>query len=122
VRQIYYAALGDHGGFCDVARSPGWPGNTRVFKGVVCPMRRLDGLGLIDCDAIVLDVEGFEYRIILRALETIRESWPAICVETAYPGLHRVLTEMGYRLAARPADNYLFVRTAEELTRLLSRD
>ena len=44
---VYYAALGDHGGFCDVARSPGWP-----------PTPDRDGLSLGGASGNYLFVRG----------------------------------------------------------------
>lgn len=49
-------------------------------KGVI-PTIMIDDLSLRDCDLICLDVEGFEYNVLLGATATIRNLRPIICLE-----------------------------------------
>jgi FkbM family methyltransferase len=45
------------------------------------PVEMIDGLGLISCDCIVLDVEGYEVEALKGARQTIERCRPAIHVE-----------------------------------------
>ncbi len=64
----------------------------------------IDGLGLKSCDAIVLDVEGWEVEALVGASETIAQFRPVIHVEELPENAARIAAHMKflrYRLAAR---------------------
>jgi FkbM family methyltransferase len=45
------------------------------------PTLRIDDLGLIECNLIHLDIEGYEYFALLGAIETIKRCSPIITIE-----------------------------------------
>lgn len=51
-------------------------------------IRTLDSYNIVDVDLIKVDVEGFEYSVIMGAEETIRKNKPTVVVEYHEP-LHR---------------------------------
>lgn len=53
------------------------------------PVFRLDDLKLNDCGLIFLDVEGFEYEVLLGSIETIKKYKPTIFLEVCPPWLGR---------------------------------
>lgn len=59
------------------------------FGGEKVNMITIDSLNLSDCDFIKIDVEGFEYGVILGAIETIKKYKPVIFYEFA----DKVMTE-----------------------------
>lgn len=56
-------------------------GTTFVEPGGDVPTMRVDDLGLDDCGLIYLDVEGYEYRGLRGAVETLRRCRPVVAVE-----------------------------------------
>lgn len=81
------------------------------------PMFRIDDLGLRDCDAIVLDLEGYEFFALLGAMETIAHSYPLIVVEENkkargqgfQPGaLALLLGAHGYKQREKQGENLIF--------------
>lgn len=76
------AVLGETSGSVSMTRD-------KPFSGVhyVTPeagpirMLRVDDLGLTRCDALVLDVEGYEFPVIKGAYETIQRFHPTIVIE-----------------------------------------
>ncbi len=83
------AALGYHRGLVsavqerrDGNREREWhSGVTHVVPGGHIPTFRIDDLQLTTCDAIMLDVEGYELFALQGAEETIARCRPVICVE-----------------------------------------
>ena len=61
----------------------------------------LDSFNLKDIDLIKVDTDGFEYKIIQGALETIRRSWPMLVIEQGYYDKKETLKfcveELGYK-------------------------
>lgn len=53
------------------------------------PMFTIDSLNLNSCDLIQLDIEGYEYKALLGAVETIKAFNPVICVEVVDEYLSR---------------------------------
>lgn len=77
------AALGDEPGFAeiDVVKASN-VGAHRIAPGTGdIPIIRIDDLPLSACDAIWLDIEGYELAALKGAEETIRKFFPAISIE-----------------------------------------
>jgi FkbM family methyltransferase len=81
------------------------------------PMLRIDDLGLTDCDALVLDLEGFEFFALLGATQTIMRSRPLIIVEENKKSRGRgfqpgavalLLNSLDYRQRATVGENIIF--------------
>ena len=83
----YHAALGDARGLVGTSRvrRDGKPnsheGITHIAGDGVIPTLRLDDLGLVTCDLIVLDVEGWELFALRGARETLRRCRPLVSAE-----------------------------------------
>ena len=70
----------------------------------VAEQTTIDALGLDDCDAIILDVEGYEVQALTGARETITRCSPVLHVEElprAAQGIHEFMRGIGYRLRAK---------------------
>lgn len=79
----------------------------------------IDSRGYDDVDFIQLDIEGFEHQAVLGAMETIKKSWPVICLELkgigkryGYPDEDTIalLESIGYTIRARIHRDIVFVR------------
>lgn len=73
----------------------------------------VDSLGLTDCDAIILDVEGYEVEALKGAAETIARCSPVIQVEElvrSAAAIRAHLTSIGYRPVARVRKDWIYVR------------
>lgn len=55
----------------------------------VVPMFTIDSLNLPNCDLIQLDIEGYEFKALSGAIETIKAFKPVICVEVVDEYLSR---------------------------------
>lgn len=75
------AALGDYDGKCDVVLEGGNSGMWRVTPGDSIEMHTLDSYFMDEVDLIKIDAEGYEGKVIKGAIETIRESRPAVLFE-----------------------------------------
>jgi len=80
----------------------------------------IDRFGYDDVDFLQLDVEGFEHFAILGAMETIKRSWPVICLELKGIGKRyghpdedtiNLLESIGYTIRARIHRDIVFVRS-----------
>lgn len=74
----------------------------------VIPQVRIDDLGLPACDAIQLDVEGFELPVLMGAMETIGRFHPVISIETCHPPHRELLQGLGYSEVARNVSDTIF--------------
>lgn len=81
------------------------------------PMLRIDDLGLQDCDAIMLDLEGYEFFALIGAMETIGRCRPLLIVEQNKkarsqgfePGaIQALLRAQNYRHTATAGENLVF--------------
>jgi FkbM family methyltransferase len=92
--QPLVAHVVDIGGF-HIAQSPG-----------VIPMFAIDSLNLQNCDLLQLDIEGYEYRALQGAVETIKKFKPVICVEIVDEYLIRYNNTQGEVLQLLEELNY----------------
>jgi FkbM family methyltransferase len=82
------------------------------------PMLRIDDMGLTDCDALILDLEGYEFFALLGAMETIGRTHPLIAVEENKKSrgqgfdagaIKTLLGAHGYKLRDKhPGENLIF--------------
>lgn len=93
-------------------------GQHRVGKGQLVPTFRIDDLGLVDLDAIFLDVEGFEIPALQGAVKTIARCRPVIMAEEnrrvvdqgfRIGDLGRLLAGFGYRKIAAVNEDLVFI-------------
>lgn len=112
------AALGHQNGSTDLERQPDNVGAHQINGSGPIPIMRVDALALNACDLIYLDVEGYEWRALLGAMETIRTYRPVIAFEdkslsakygTPKGHIETVLGGMGYRLHSRPGNDVVMV-------------
>lgn len=108
--EAFNCALGEHGGHCKISRNPINVGATRIQdeSETAHPMIRIDDLGLSDCDAIQLDCEGYELKVLMGAQRTIEKTKPVIATETVFPGTYDFLSDLGYKKVASPAGGIVF--------------
>lgn len=64
------------------------------------PVYRIDDLELTSCDLIQLDTEGYEYKILLGAANTINLYRPLISVEDSNEKIRQYLAVLGYKEVA----------------------
>lgn len=78
-------ALGDHDTTARMNITEGNTGHTHIDPGSIgsgdITVVKLDNLGIDDVDYIKMDCEGFEYRVIQGAEQTIKRCRPVIVVE-----------------------------------------
>ncbi len=92
-------------------------GPRAVLDGVLksVPQLRLDDLHLAHCDAIILDVEGYETEVIVGAAETIRRCKPSLIVlETVSNETRQLLETEKYDLQPKTAADFHFVKREED--------
>jgi FkbM family methyltransferase len=95
-------------------RPHGTAGSWRIDPegSMTCELATIDSLGLADCDAIILDVEGFEVDVLIGAAETIARCKPVIQVEEldrSAEAIRAHLAGLGYREAARVRKDGVYV-------------
>ena len=79
----------------------------------------IDSLNLTGCDLIQLDIEGYEYKALLGAKNTIQKYKPVLCVEFCEKWLNRynddsekvllLLNELGYSQVGEYGVDKIFV-------------
>lgn len=69
----------------------------RSTKGSMVPTFRIDDMMLPECDLIQLDTEGYEYKILLGAMNTIETFKPTIIVEDTNSSIEDFLFQYDYR-------------------------
>lgn len=67
----------------------------------------LDKLNLPKVDAIQLDVEKYETKVLKGAIETIKKYKPTICIETYNLESQELLLLLGYQVVDRAARDYV---------------
>jgi FkbM family methyltransferase len=63
------------------------------------PVQRIDDMGL-NPDFVKLDVQGFEYAVLMGTLETLRRARPVLFVETPTEATYDLMAEEGYHPTA----------------------
>lgn len=97
----YNAALGDDRKLVNLTvPPPSNPGMFSVYESTMhkntIPQLRIDDLGLIDCDLIMLDVEGHELPALKGGFDTIENFKPVICLESSNDQIESFLAKLGY--------------------------
>ncbi len=82
----HHLAVGNANQFVTIGDDPTREGNTgarfiRLGTGDV-QMIPVDDLGLVNCNFMKIDVEGFEAGVLKGARKTIQQHWPVIIMET----------------------------------------
>lgn len=75
----------------------------------------IDSLGLTSCDAIFLDVEGYEIEALKGAADTIEASNPVLHLEhldRTGPGIAKYVASLGYREHHRVGRDHVYTRAA----------
>jgi FkbM family methyltransferase len=73
------------------------------------PQLMIDDLELDNCDLIMLDVEGFEYRVLKGAVKTIEKFKPVIFAENFADGIHNTLSYFGYTHMGTSGADHIYV-------------
>ena len=63
----------------------------------IIPTLCIDDLNLPDCDLIMLDIEGSEYKALMGGLKTIEKFRPVISVEDTNSEIETMLSQFGYK-------------------------
>lgn len=116
------AALGDVGGVVSLVRSEEHKNNCGAGyaiygSGANIPVISIDSLGLESCDLIQLDVEGWEFSVLLGGANTIKKFKPVIVLEEkqhkhfkqSHTKAREFLVNLGYKEATRFHRDVLFV-------------
>jgi FkbM family methyltransferase len=78
-------ALGDQDSTVSMIITEGNTGHTHVDPDSIgngdTTIVRLDNLNIVDVDYIKIDCEGFEYRVLQGAEQTIKTCWPVVVIE-----------------------------------------
>ena len=77
----FQAALGERHGCVGIATSAGKSGTAHVDGTGTVPVLTVDDLALEHCDALLLDVEGYEIQALLGARLTIDRCRPVLLIE-----------------------------------------
>lgn len=77
----FYAALGEIPGTASLEKEPSNSGAHYIKEGADFKVVMIDSIGLLECDLIQLDIEGYELKALKGALETIRKFRPVIVIE-----------------------------------------
>lgn len=79
--RIFPWAVGEREGTCDLEIYPGRSGHTHRKQGTAVRLVSLDDLNIDAVDYIKIDVEGFEYEVLVGAEQLIRKHRPRMCIE-----------------------------------------
>lgn len=111
--QYHRIALGDH--FGSVMMKVGASaGSMRVSDegSVQADLMPIDGFRLPQCDAIFLDVEGYEVQALQGAEQTIMKYRPLLCIEElprSRDAIHGWMASHGYRFEGRAGKDMIYV-------------
>lgn len=90
-------------------------GASKITTGVgKIQLKKLDDFYLLKCDLIKIDVEGFEYEVLLGATEVLKRFHPHIFVELwdkevcdrdgldyTFPKVNTLLANLGYKITRK---------------------
>lgn len=108
----FQAAFGESVNSCKMIEvSTGNCGAHRIELGGAIPVLNIDSLALTACDAIWLDVEGYELPALKGAFKTIEQFSPVIAIEDK--GL-----QVAFGIAPGAAQEWLFKRGYQEIDRI----
>lgn len=112
--EVRNTALGAHAGRAVPLMPRGTAGSWRIDPegSMTTYLDTIDSFGMTDCDAIILDVEGYEVEALKGAAETIARCKPVIQVEEldrSAAEIREHLKAIGYRLAARVRKDGVYV-------------
>jgi len=97
--ELYECALGDSSRFVSMKTTYGSSGDTYVDRDGNIPMKRLDDFKFDGIDAIKMDCQGYESKIIDGAMDTIIRNHPVMVIEEKH-GTEAVdkLKKLGYKV------------------------
>lgn len=110
------AALGAKGGnFVEVAPT-NRPGKGKVTKGNNIPVLALDDFNFSICDALMLDVEGYEPQILRGAQQLINRCKPYVLCEDNWNSdeIKLILESYGYELITKVNKDRIFKHKSKE--------
>lgn len=114
------AAVGNVSGRCGIEKGKRNSGQSHVAPKGNIPMITVDSLN-VSPDLIKIDVEGYEYFVLLGAVETIKRSLPVICLEenglsqrynVKFKQITDFMQKMGYVLADKVKYDYIFTHNS----------
>lgn len=110
-------ALGEESGWCQVDGSNKHNMGTHkvtAMPNAAVPMATIDQFNFSKVDAIQLDVEGYEQKVLLGARETIKLCKPIIIIERAPNNIiKRLFEELGYSIARQSSADFVFVHESK---------
>jgi len=109
---IHQTALGEKEGTITMKRDTDNYGKTRVDSSgeTIVPIKRLDDLNLPTADFIKIDVEGFEYNVLLGGEQYIKTSYPVLVVEQEDKNnpATELLHSWGYQVVDSVKHDYIY--------------
>jgi FkbM family methyltransferase len=104
-------ALGEEAGFVEVVRtSMVNTGQHTVKAGGKVPCLPIDAFNFQEVDLIQLDVEGYEFNIMLGAVETIKRCKPVVVMENGHLGpIMDIMTTYGYEKVDQSVADSIYI-------------
>lgn len=115
VNMINFAGLGAGADYVEQNVIEGTEYDLVLAKGKT-PMIMIDDLNLTQCDLIELDVEGFEYKALLGAKNTVEKFKPLLCLEKYWGyragvkegDMEKLLDGWGYKEVDKMLPDYIY--------------
>jgi FkbM family methyltransferase len=109
---IHQCALGNKSGVLKMQRDFENYGKTHISEtgDVTVQVVTLDSLNLPPADFIKIDVEGFEYYVLLGSEKYIKQSYPVLVIEQEKknPEINKLLISWGYELVDSIKHDYIY--------------
>ena len=109
---VIQTALGSENGTIRMKRNTENYGKTRVDDSgeTTVPIQRLDDLNLPSADFIKIDVEGFEYNVLVGGEQYIKSSYPILVVEQEdkLSESRKLLESWGYQIIDSVKHDYIY--------------